>query len=472
MEQSITELGSYVSGVFGEMLVGLLRDGKDISLLSGELESYLKKVGARAITNLLELADNVVRESKERKKNWEIHKSKCETTLLTIHGESTYRRTYYRSKDDKKSFAFLSDLILGIGPKDRTDSLLDARLIEEASVRGYRESGEKASPVLPLSAEMVLHKIRGLEEIPNSPTDKDHEKKRSIRVLYIEADEDHVALQRGGCLQPRLVCVHEGRKPVGSVIDFEKRTERYELIGKKVFSGVYPDSDDLWEEVATYLESTYELRDIQKLFLSGDGAGWIRKGVEWIDKSVYVVDKFHLTKYVTQLAGHVKKGTSFVWDCIKDLDQSAFQIFVESILSLPESEGKEETIKKAARYIHNVWGTLKYHRDPDYTGCSAEGHVSHILSARLSSRPLGWSKQGVHQMARLRAYRENGGDIHQLILGKKAEKREESKVLEIDVKVKNYKKAAGAELIHNLNAINTGKITGLGCVLKGIRGLV
>lgn len=24
-------------------------------------------------------------------------------------------------------------------------------------------------------------------------------------------------------------------------------------------------------------------------------------------------------------------------------------------------------------------------------GCSAEGHVSHVLSSRMSSRPMGWS---------------------------------------------------------------------------------
>ncbi len=43
-------------------------------------------------------------------------------------------------------------------------------------------------------------------------------------------------------------------------------------------------------------------------------------------------------------------------------------------------------------------------------GVSAEGHVSHILSARLSSRPMGWSKTGVDQMARMRAPKPTSGD--------------------------------------------------------------
>ena len=42
-------------------------------------------------------------------------------------------------------------------------------------------------------------------------------------------------------------------------------------------------------------------------------------------------------------------------------------------------------------------------------GCSAEGHVSHILSDRLSSRPKGWSKTGADRMSKLRCYEKNHG---------------------------------------------------------------
>jgi hypothetical protein len=44
-------------------------------------------------------------------------------------------------------------------------------------------------------------------------------------------------------------------------------------------------------------------------------------------------------------------------------------------------------------------------------GGSAEGHVSHILSARLSSRPMGWSKKGVDHMSYLRAMKANGYSV-------------------------------------------------------------
>ena len=48
-------------------------------------------------------------------------------------------------------------------------------------------------------------------------------------------------------------------------------------------------------------------------------------------------------------------------------------------------------------------------------GCSVEGHVSHVLSSRMSSRPMGWSRTGADKMARLRAYYFNKGDMLDLI---------------------------------------------------------
>ena len=49
--------------------------------------------------------------------------------------------------------------------------------------------------------------------------------------------------------------------------------------------------------------------------------------------------------------------------------------------------------------------------------CSAEGHVSHVLSARMSSRPMAWSLSGAERIAQLRAYYFNNGDFSQLVAG-------------------------------------------------------
>ena len=49
-------------------------------------------------------------------------------------------------------------------------------------------------------------------------------------------------------------------------------------------------------------------------------------------------------------------------------------------------------------------------RDKNVYGCSAEGHVSHVYSDRMSSRPMGWSQTGADAMCRLRCYVRDYGE--------------------------------------------------------------
>ena len=53
--------------------------------------------------------------------------------------------------------------------------------------------------------------------------------------------------------------------------------------------------------------------------------------------------------------------------------------------------------------------------------CSAEGHVCHVLSSRMSTLPMGWSRLGGSQMAHLREYYYNGEDMLELARFQKKE---------------------------------------------------
>ncbi len=108
-----------------------------------------------------------------------------------------------------------------------------------------------------------------------------------------------------------------------------------------------------------------------------------------------------------------------LWDYIDGLNKEAVKDLLNLIIEQTESKTKREAVKDSKRYILRNWEGIVRRYDDDYIGCSAEGHVSHILSARLSSRPLGWSIEGADQMARLRVYKTNGGDIYRLMKNKK-----------------------------------------------------
>ena len=97
--------------------------------------------------------------------------------------------------------------------------------------------------------------------------------------------------------------------------------------------------------------------------------------------------------------------------------KSDFKAVVERLKDCLETETGIKRIEKSSEYILSNWtaARLRLSRKEGVVGCSAEGHVSHVLSSRMSSRPLGWSIVGMGKMAELRAYHYNKGDMLELV---------------------------------------------------------
>jgi hypothetical protein len=460
MELIIQEIAEVISLKYQEELNRLFTEERDISEFINATKEMLDGVGAKLVAEALERMDQAVRNNKGRKQSWVVKSKGDAKTLGTIFGPVSYKRTYYENKKTGE-YSYLSDEIAGILPNDKLDMSMKARLIEEAIDTPYKRSGEKAAEAHMLTSQTVMNTIRELGSIGNAAV-KIKEKNRSVKALYIEADEDHVALQDGGHEEPKLVYVHEGKVKVGK--------DRYKLVNPRHFSGVYANSDDLWLEVADYIDEAYQIDSIEKIYLSGDGAHWIKNGLNWIKGSIYVLDRYHLSKYVTQATAHTDGISLFMWKHINNGDKKKLQELFTQIINATEVETKRKSVREAKRYILGNWEGIRNQYEPDYHGCSAEGHVSHILSSRLSSRPLGWSKTGVDQMARLRAFAANGGVVYDFLLEKKRAERKEARISRLKQEIIEKRKAAGSyETMGNLEILNTGKRTVASRFLRSIR---
>ncbi|MBE3581738.1 MAG: UPF0236 family protein [Thermoanaerobacteraceae bacterium] len=99
---------------------------------------------------------------------------------------------------------------------------------------------------------------------------------------------------------------------------------------------------------------------------------------------------------------------------------------------------------------------------------SAEGHVSHVLSARLSSRPMAWSAKGVDHMARLRAMKANGISVREVYINKHRQELKSFKVSEKALKQEwgRLRKVSG-EVYDNLPALR-GPVNELTKTLKAL----
>ncbi len=462
MELIIQDIASKIISSYEKEIESILTEGKDISHFILEIEKTLKEIGVTLVAEALETINQAYKNSKERKKHWVVKEKEAPKTLLTLFGGVNYKRTYYRNKKTGE-YSYLSDEAVGIRPHDRLDASLKAKLIETAIFMPYEKSAQQTDETIGLTSQTVMNSIRGLGSINNAAAEIKQDKK-PIRVLYIEADEDHVALQNGSHTEPKLVYVHEGKQKIGK--------NRFKLINPRYFSGIYRSSDELWVEVLDYIDKAYEMDSIEKIYLSGDGASWIKNGLGWIKGSIYVLDRYHLSKYVTQATAHMGHTTPIMWNYINAGDKKSVKDLFRAIIKTTEPETKRKAVQEARGYILGNWDGIMRQYDEDYIGCSAEGHVSHILSSRLSSRPLGWCKIGVDQRARLRAFAANGGRIYELFMERKKETANAARMLRVDDAIRERRKSVkGHETIGNVAILNSGKRTRTFQLLRAVRNI-
>mgnify|MGYP000320322805 FL=1 len=172
-----------------------------------------------------------------------------------------------------------------------------------------------------------------------------------------------------------------------------------------------------------------------KVTIIGDGAGWIRCGLGHIGQSRFALDGFHEAKYIREIAG--QEETKELYDSIKVNDKERFQ--KETNRMLKKNPEREKYIKEGFSYLMSQWMGAQVRIQNKEVASSTEGHVSHILSKRLSTVGMGWSEAGSERIARLRTLEENGGNIREYILhGRKSKKEKGREICVIREEVKRH----------------------------------
>jgi len=363
------------------------------------LKEELDGLGCEVLKVVLEELDREIKEDKARKKEWAVVR-KNGKDLLTPFGAINYERTYYRHKESSE-YCYLVDQKAGFKPRSRISESLKAELVDASAAMSYENATVELSRYnqeLKMSKQTVGNCIKAFE----AKKEPAPEEKKKVKVLYIEADEDHIKVRgRKRKTIAKLVYIHEG--VVG-----EKRKV---LINKRHFTTVNRKPGDFWYEIAEYIESHYDIDSIEQIFLSADGANWIKVGLDYIYDATFILDKFHLNKSIKAATAHAKALKKHVYRGIRNLNQDKVLSTLREAHQQAEGEARQKRIIDAATYIRNNWdGIVAQVKHPE-VGCSAEGHVSHVLSARMSSRPMAWSASGAEGMTQIRAIRANGESV-------------------------------------------------------------
>ena len=378
---------------------------KGISSFTDDLVAEFAQFGSDLTQFVIEYAEETIFRLNERKEQF-ISLKKDKRNVVSIFGEIEYKRRYYERLDGEK--VYLIDKLIGIEPKRRLLDNVRERLVDNAIDTSYEYAGEHAAYGVKISRQEVKNEIEELD-LNQSFYDKATNKKQ-VENIYIIADEDHVHLQRGGIEEPRIIVVYD---------DIMSNGKRIELVNKRHLGGLYKSKiDDLWEEVATYIEENYDLEYAKRVFISGDGASWIKTGLTWINKSINILDRYHMVKAVNSIAGKDKTENKIrLFRKLRQMDFDGFKDICYEILSEELEQNTRKNKEKLMKYIlNNREGIENYYEYRKYLhGCSAEGHVSHVYSDRMSSRPMGWKSTNVNNMSKLRLLKADKISVKEII---------------------------------------------------------
>lgn len=336
------------------------------------LTEELHKLGLRMIQESLEEMNRMLRKSQKRLQNWNVE-SHEKKQLITSLGTVTFEKTLFTNKETGKS-EYLLDRIMGLEKHERISEDALARMLKEAVQTSYRRGGEETSLTTDVKKQTVKNKIHGLEFPRN---EEKPAKRKKVEYLYIEADEDHASLQfrekkgdleenenhqKNNCFITKLVYVHEGIEKEAP------KSKRHKLINPYYFCGTSygEENTSFWDEIYEYINNHYEMDKVKKIYLSADGGGWIKAGMKRIAGITYVLDEFHLEKYLTKLTSHMKDSREDAADelrtAIRNKTQKDFEEIVERLEGCLENETGMKRIAEAKEYILSNWmvsdGTL------------------------------------------------------------------------------------------------------------------
>jgi hypothetical protein len=364
-----------------------------------------------------------------------------ERHIITPLGKISFNRRYYmnKSKEFHDHFYYVDKALEIPAYKRISKEALVAILNMAVEVNGSY-AARMAIPGVTITKQTVSNYLKLQNTISDGiPTVDDAKMDEPLEfdVIYIEADEAHVNLQRNTqnnntseikttqsdakvCksknIIDKLVLTHTGHKYT------ELHLKRKELDNKHYFGGINMQTSDLSDNVFGYLSNCYDLTKTKYIFISGDGAYWIKSFGQSLTESlrtfkdlqvIQVLDKFHCAKYLNSIFGYDPQVLKEIRNGIYTLTPKRFQMITDAYFAFSSKRNiKEDAFNQKVDYILSNLQEIKNQKHEYYkTPCSMEGHVSHVLANRLTSRPKGFCEVVLKNLTQMIIHKKNGKDI-------------------------------------------------------------
>ena len=425
MKTIITQI---TANVVEEVLKKIEENGiSDIGKTAESLLSVLKSGALELLSAVIEETDQAVLNAKKDRKldGITVKQRNVPRTVVTSLGELKYKRTYFRLCDG--SMAYLTDELIGIEAFERITKELCAELVQNTATMSMQKSVTVTGA--PVSRQTVNNKVLAMKDVVTQVSRVEN----TPPELHIFADEDHAHLRpRRSAIVP-LVTVTEG-------IDTSD-PKRHKTISPVHFQGYGMDNHTFVDNVVAAIYEKYDMEKVERVYIHADGGNWIRTLGTLMPEAIFVMDGFHLEKYLKKLLrlNGAAPYSGIVRKAIRENNFEAFAGYISSIGEKQDEKGRKKLFE-LVNYFQNNWDSIVERMNGKRCGSCTEPLISHTLSERLSRNPLAWSKEGLGKMAMLRVFEENGGKVtakHIRISRDKSDRRKDFNALKNGLEIYN-----------------------------------
>ncbi|MCL6579919.1 MAG: ISLre2 family transposase, partial [Candidatus Bathyarchaeota archaeon] len=357
----------------------------DVGKWEEEIFSWACSLAQEVAKALLEEIDDELMKEKDHSLRVECFK---EHQVTTVFGNVTVKRRLYQDGNGK--YRFLLDEKMGLDKGCHMSYRVKELATFVCSHLPFQRSEEILRTILPSGiSHTTINRLFGrvvdpyleaeereIEEVYEGGVIPES-KGKVVPYLFIEADGTSIALQREETRRAEVKAgvAYEGWKKVGK--------DRYRLTEKTVYTGIM-DGERFWEAFSLALAKKYDLSRVGRVIVGGDGASWVKQGVELFG-SIYELDKFHLKRALNQTLDKELAAETYR-ACIQGEVDKVDKLLIQAQQKAFGDQAKE--ISRLRGYLmQNAFGLRDYRLEVGDNGLrglgAIEGNVDMLVANRM-----------------------------------------------------------------------------------------
>lgn len=397
-----------VQGIFQ-----VLKSVDSFEALEEEVQRVVQRVAGMVLVWALERVDDQLMKQREAGV-WECIGFRSRGSVSSF-GEFSVRRRLYRNRKTGE-YRFLLDEALGWGGKRRLTPRMEKLAVELSTEMPFRRAARIMNFLVPAVSPMSVWGVakkageRAVEEGRRERAKVFEEGQvpagtKPISQLFLEADGVLIPQQRNVQRhdEVKLVTAYEGKRSLGG--------NRKELVNRRIIAG-REDGEAIWEEASVVLGKTWDLTQVEEVHIGGDGASWVKVGVELFPNASFHLDPFHLRRRLTEALAHDEGHYEAVIEGLKELDREVTMRALEG--AIRQSRGtRRKRVQKLKDYLLENWEGIAELPEEKRLG-AIEGEIRHTIARRMKRIGARWTPGGTNRMARLLAARSNG-ELHRYV---------------------------------------------------------